>query len=168
MSRLDSMKVFLDYIHIMTRLPELYDRLAEESGRQGAIPDASQQDEIEDLSRRVPRLIGILPNVLHGSRKIDDRHPAALEEMVKGLLGVVERANPLILVGIFPFFLADLLMQSTVVSNPATEHGGWSYQDKTCSRDGIYSLSAECWGLTYLLSTFVYTNISLFRQKNVF
>ncbi|EDR08209.1 uncharacterized protein LACBIDRAFT_297625 [Laccaria bicolor S238N-H82] len=90
-------KVFLDYIHIMTRLPELYDQLAEESGRHGAVPDASQQDEIEDLSRRVPRLIDILPNVLHGSRKMDDRHPAALEEMVNGLLGVVERANPLIL-----------------------------------------------------------------------
>lgn len=165
------MKVFLDYIHIMTRLPELYDQLAEESGRQGAIPDASQQDEIEDLSRRVPRLIGILPDVLHGSRKLDDRHPAALEEMVNGLLGVVERANPLVLVGVFPFFFADLLMQSIVVSNPATGHGGWSCQDRTCSRDGIYSLSAECWGVMYLLCILTFRLPSLvtliFRQDNV-
>lgn len=88
-------QVFLDYAKIMTRLPHLLDAVASE---EDALPDASQAEEIGDLSKLGPKIIAILPEVLYRSQLVDARHPAALEEMTKDLLKLVERAKPLLLV----------------------------------------------------------------------
>lgn len=81
----------------MTRLPEL----AEEQTDDG-IPDASQSTEIDELARSVPKLIGILPDVLRNTW--DPRHPAALSVMIAGLVAQVDKMRPLALVGVFlPF-----------------------------------------------------------------
>lgn len=92
-------QIFLDYAKILTRLPPLLDLVAADT-EQDTVPDASQADEVEDLSKRIPKIIAMLPDVLHRSRLADARHPAALEEMTKDLLRLVERANPMLLVNI--------------------------------------------------------------------
>jgi len=96
-------QIFLDYARIMTRLPRLLDAVAADDD-EDALPDASQADEIEDLSKTVPKIIAILPDILHRSRVMDARHPAALEEMTKDLLKLVERAKPMLLVRISLLF----------------------------------------------------------------
>ena len=90
-------QVFLDYTRIMIRLPQLLDAVAADD-EDDALPDASQAEEIDDLSKMVPKIIAILPDVLHRNRLTDARHPAALEEMTKDLLKLVERAKPMLLV----------------------------------------------------------------------
>jgi hypothetical protein len=82
----------------MTRLPELIEEHADD-----AVPDASQSIEIDELVRSVPKLIGILPDVLRNTW--DPRHPAALSVMVAGLVAQVDRMRPLVLVGVSLFFL---------------------------------------------------------------
>lgn len=76
----------------MTRLPLLHD-LREAD----ATPDAVEAAELDELTRSVPKLIGILPDALRDYRS-DPRHKAALAEMVKGLMGEVDRVRPLVLV----------------------------------------------------------------------
>ncbi|KIM46777.1 hypothetical protein M413DRAFT_440353 [Hebeloma cylindrosporum] len=90
-------KVFLDYVHTMTRLPKLLDDVAAENEEAEAMPDAARSQEIETLSKQIPRLIAMLPDILHRNRATDPRHVAALEEMTKDLLKLVERAQPLLL-----------------------------------------------------------------------
>ena len=90
-------QIFFDYANIMTRLPRLLDSITADN-EEDAVPDASQAEEVEELSKRIPRIIAILPDVLHRSRVTDAKHPAALEEMTKDLLRLVERANPMLLV----------------------------------------------------------------------
>ncbi|TFK32347.1 nuclear protein 96-domain-containing protein [Crucibulum laeve] len=91
-------KAFLDYVEIMIELPKLQEQLDTENEEGlSAIPDASQLQAIDDLTRRVPNLIGILPDVLYRSRMNDARHVAALEEMVKGLLSILKRSKPIVL-----------------------------------------------------------------------
>jgi nuclear pore complex protein Nup98-Nup96 len=87
-----SYQAFLDYVHIVTRLPELL-----EESDDNVAPDATtQSSEIDDLIRSVPRLISILPDVLSNSR--DPRHSAALSVMIGGLVAQVDRVRPLALV----------------------------------------------------------------------
>lgn len=81
----------------MTRLPELIEEHADD-----ALPDASQSTEIDELARSVPKLIGILPDVLRNTW--DPRHPAALSVMIAGLVAQVDKVRPLALVGLFPAF----------------------------------------------------------------
>lgn len=90
-----STKVFLDYAHIMTRLPELYDE--QQLHSTDAVPDAAHAAEVEELTRRASKIIGILPDVLRNG-KTDARHKAALAEMTGGLVGLVDRLRPLGLV----------------------------------------------------------------------
>ncbi|KAF8155941.1 nuclear protein 96-domain-containing protein [Crassisporium funariophilum] len=90
-------KVFLDYVEVMTSLPRLLDQVASEREEGETMLDATQAAEITELSGRIPRIIGLLPDILHRSRARDDRHPAALEEMTKDLLKLAERADPLLL-----------------------------------------------------------------------
>ncbi|KII87791.1 hypothetical protein PLICRDRAFT_699296 [Plicaturopsis crispa FD-325 SS-3] len=84
-------KAFLDYVHIMNRLPELHAQLSEHD----AVPDASQALELEELTRSIPKLIGILPDVLRD--RADPRHNAALAEMIAGLMLRLDKVKPLAL-----------------------------------------------------------------------
>ncbi|KAF8652360.1 hypothetical protein AX16_004390 [Volvariella volvacea WC 439] len=83
-------KVFLDYAHIMTRLPELHDEQAE-----NAVFGATHATEIEELTRKVPKIIGLLPDILQ--KKGDLRHKAALSEMTRSLVSLINRVKPLAL-----------------------------------------------------------------------
>jgi len=84
-------KAFLDYAHIMIRLPELQAQMADTE----AVPDASQATELDELTRSIPKLIEILPDVLRN--RDDPRHNAALVEMTSGLIQRLDRAKPLAL-----------------------------------------------------------------------
>jgi len=83
-------KAFLDYAHAMTRLPELKEHLEED-----AIPDASEGLELEEFTRSIPKLIGILPDVLR--ERTDPRHNVALAEMLAGLTAGLDDVKPLAL-----------------------------------------------------------------------
>jgi hypothetical protein len=78
----------------MTRLPELKEHLDED-----AVPDAAEVAELEDFARSVPKLIGILPDVLR--ERSDPRHSVALAEMVAGLTACLDKLKPLALVRLF-------------------------------------------------------------------
>ncbi|EMD35444.1 hypothetical protein CERSUDRAFT_106804 [Gelatoporia subvermispora B] len=82
-------KLFLDYVHAMTRLPELRDHFAETN----AVPDAAEAAELEQLARSVPQLISILPDVLLD--RCDPRHNAALAEMTANLAHRLDQVKPL-------------------------------------------------------------------------
>ncbi|KZV72697.1 hypothetical protein PENSPDRAFT_663535 [Peniophora sp. CONT] len=72
-------KAYLDYVDILTKLPELRQQVLDPN----AIADAVQAAEMEDLVRSIPRLIDILPDVLRDRE--DSRHNVALAEMVDSL-----------------------------------------------------------------------------------
>jgi hypothetical protein len=81
----------MDYAHAMTRLPELHISLSD-----AAIPDPTEEQEFESLTRSIPKLISILPDVL--SSQSDPRHKVALAEMVSGLTAILDQVKPLALV----------------------------------------------------------------------
>ncbi|TFY68005.1 hypothetical protein EVJ58_g1277 [Rhodofomes roseus] len=83
-------KVFLDYVQAMTRLEELRDYLEELNT---AVPDAAEAAELDHLARFVPKLISILPDVLHDQS--DVRHKAAVAEMTTQLTTRLDRVRPL-------------------------------------------------------------------------
>lgn len=60
--------------------------------------DASVAQEIDDLTRRVPKIIGTLPDVFYRSWTSDRRHAAATDEMAKSLLAATEKIKPYALV----------------------------------------------------------------------
>jgi len=95
------LQVFLDYVDTMTRLPKLLDDAAAESDGAETVPNATRSQEIETLSKQIPRIIALLPDILHRNSATDPRHVAALEEMTKDLLKLVESARPLLLVSTF-------------------------------------------------------------------
>jgi nuclear pore complex protein Nup98-Nup96 len=78
----------------MTRVPELHGRIQEEE--ENAVPDASEAMELAELVRQIPKLIGILPDVLRD--RTDPRHSAALAVMISGLMLHLDRIQPLSLV----------------------------------------------------------------------
>lgn len=86
----------LDYVHAMTRLPELHASLADT-----VVPDAAEETEFESLVRAIPKLMGILPDVLY--LQSDPRHKVALAEMMSGLTAVLDQVKPLALVRPFLF-----------------------------------------------------------------
>lgn len=92
-------QAYLDYAHAMTRLPELHASLAD-----AAVPDAGEEAEFESLVRAIPKLMGILPDVLY--LQSDSRHKVALAEMMSGLTAVLDQVKPLALVrlSLFVFF----------------------------------------------------------------
>lgn len=59
---------------------------------------ASQKQELDELARRVPKIISSLPDVLSRRQSGDTLHAAALEQMVKDLISLVERTKPSTLV----------------------------------------------------------------------
>jgi nuclear pore complex protein Nup98-Nup96 len=76
----------------MTHLPELQTDLSGVN----ASPDSAQALELEDLTRSIPKLIDILPDVLRN--RDDPRHNAALAEMIGGLMSMLDKVKPLALV----------------------------------------------------------------------
>ncbi|KAH8101186.1 nuclear protein 96-domain-containing protein [Cristinia sonorae] len=80
-------KIFLDYAHAMTRLPEL-----RELHRSDAVQDASHAVEIEEFSRSIPKLLAILPDVLPD--RTDVRHKVAASEMLSGLTSRLDQLRP--------------------------------------------------------------------------
>ncbi|KZT25680.1 hypothetical protein NEOLEDRAFT_1156120 [Neolentinus lepideus HHB14362 ss-1] len=69
-------KIFVDYADIMITLPGL---LSEVQAEPDADPDPAQKTAIEEMSLLIPRLIGLLPDIL--SDRADPRHRAALTHM---------------------------------------------------------------------------------------
>lgn len=81
-------KVFLDYAHAMTRLPEL-------SQDSRASQDDVQVAELEELLRGVPKLIGLLPAIVRDP--IDARQSVAVATMITGLTRQLDKAAPMAL-----------------------------------------------------------------------
>ncbi|KIL64131.1 hypothetical protein M378DRAFT_178965 [Amanita muscaria Koide BX008] len=79
----------------MHRLAGLQDDLSQD--RVSPV-DTSSAQELDDLTRRVPKVLGLLPDVMNRRQSTDPRHPAALEQMTKDLIGVLEKAKPSMLV----------------------------------------------------------------------
>ena len=73
----------------MTRLPELREYLDDVD----AVPDAAYAAEVEELTRSVPKMITMLPNILRD--RSDIRHNAALAEMISGLTLRLDQLRPL-------------------------------------------------------------------------
>jgi nuclear pore complex protein Nup98-Nup96 len=84
----------------MTRLPKLLEEVVAETEEAETMVDGAQAAAIDDLAKRIPKIIGLLPDIFFRGRSTDDRHPAAVEEMTKDLLKLAERANPNLLVSI--------------------------------------------------------------------
>jgi nuclear pore complex protein Nup98-Nup96 len=106
--------VLLDYVDTMTRLPKLLEQVAAENEEAETMIDGAQAATIDDLAKRIPRIIGLLPDIFFRSRSTDDRHPAAVEEMTKDLLKLAERANPDLLVSIdYKFLLISVFSPFT-------------------------------------------------------
>ena len=76
----------MDYANATARLPDLKENLDE-----NAVPDASEAHELEELTRSVPKLIGILPDVLRD--RGDARHNVALAGMVSDLTVALDQVN---------------------------------------------------------------------------
>jgi len=81
----------LDYANATVRLPDLKERLDED-----AVPDASEAQELEELIRNVPKLVGILPDVLRD--RGDARHNVGLAGMVSDLAAALDQVNSQVLV----------------------------------------------------------------------
>jgi nuclear pore complex protein Nup98-Nup96 len=92
-------QIFLDFAHILTRLPELQEELGQEQ-EMDAI--AALEEEIDDLARNASKLIGILPDALQD--RSDSRHNAALADMIGALVKMVDKVRPFILVSLFFLF----------------------------------------------------------------
>ncbi|KAH7905575.1 nuclear protein 96-domain-containing protein [Hygrophoropsis aurantiaca] len=84
-------KAYLDYVHVMTRIPELHAQIDPY-----AVPDAAQEEELEKFSRSVPKLIGVLPDILSSNSNF--LHQVALAEMISGLTSVLDQVRPLALI----------------------------------------------------------------------
>ena len=84
-------QTFLDYANATARLPDLKEGLDE-----NAVPDASEAHELEELTRGVPKLIGILPDVLRD--RGDARHNVTLARMVSDLAVALDQVNSQVLV----------------------------------------------------------------------
>ncbi|KAG6828595.1 hypothetical protein H0H92_007336 [Tricholoma furcatifolium] len=79
-------KVYLDYVKIMTYVPARED---------DAVPDAHQNAQFEDLVKSVPRIVGVLPDLLRDGP--DMRSRAALTEMVAGMVRQARKYAPYVL-----------------------------------------------------------------------
>lgn len=74
----------------MTRLPEIWDGL---DNMTEMMTDPAHANEIDELTRSVPKLITLLPEILDS--RSDIRHRAALAEMISGLSARVDQIRPL-------------------------------------------------------------------------
>ncbi len=74
----------------MTRLPELIQDL------RASQEDSSQVAELEELTRTIPKLIGLLPAMVRD--QVDVRQNVAVAAMISGLTRNLDNALPLALV----------------------------------------------------------------------
>ncbi|KAK2461179.1 hypothetical protein APHAL10511_006706 [Amanita phalloides] len=81
-------KILLDYVHIAHRITALQEEPSQDAA------DSSRKHELDELARRVPKIIALLPDVMSRRHSGDTRHAAALEQMVKELIGLVEKSKP--------------------------------------------------------------------------
>lgn len=79
----------------MTRLPELIQDL------RGSQEDNSQVAELEELTRTIPKLIGLLPAMVRD--QADVRQNVAVATMISGLTRHLDNALPLALVSLGHF-----------------------------------------------------------------
>ncbi|KAF7964558.1 hypothetical protein HWV62_5694 [Athelia sp. TMB] len=77
-------KVFLDYVHVLSRFPELQEQAP-----------GTAATELDELARSIPKLIEILPEVLRN--RDDPRHNVALADMTSALMACLDRVKPLAL-----------------------------------------------------------------------
>jgi len=90
-------QILLDYVLILSRLPQLLDSIDNGDDRP-MFSGATAQQEVDDLVRRVPNVIENLPGVFDRSWSTDRRHIAARGEMIRSLVAVTERVSPTVLV----------------------------------------------------------------------
>lgn len=95
---IDEYQLFLDYADAMTRLPELQASIDEPN----STLDAVQAAELEELTRNVPKLIALLPDLLPD--RSDIRYNAAISEMITSLTLRLDQVRPLA-VGIVYYIL---------------------------------------------------------------
>ena len=72
----------------MTRMPELREYLDESD-----MADNAYTSEVDELTRSVPKMIGLLPSILRD--RSDMRHNSALAEMIAGLTLRLDQLRPL-------------------------------------------------------------------------
>jgi nuclear pore complex protein Nup98-Nup96 len=86
----------------MKRVPQLHNSVDADS-----MPDAAEASEIDEIARTIPRLIGILPDVLRD--RTDPRHNVAVAEMISKLMLCMQAIKPLAIVRTFHIltFLLD-------------------------------------------------------------
>lgn len=89
-------QTFLDYANALIRLPQIRDHLVQgnESQRE------EEAVELDQLSRIVPKLISMLPDVLPDRANV--RHNAALTEMTNKLVYHLDKTRPLAIVCLSP------------------------------------------------------------------
>ncbi|KAI0631003.1 nuclear protein 96-domain-containing protein [Trametes polyzona] len=85
----DRGKVFLDYAQALTRLPQLRERLVQGDGT----VDEDETAELDQLSRSVPKLVSVIPDVLPDRSNV--RHTAAAAEMTNQLVRHLDQIRPL-------------------------------------------------------------------------
>ncbi|KAI6148667.1 nuclear protein 96-domain-containing protein [Pisolithus tinctorius] len=83
-------KAYMDYARAMIRLRELHASLSDTDTL-----DEAEEQELENLARSIPKLIGSLPELLPSSS--DPRHMVALSEMISGLTANLDQMKPLAL-----------------------------------------------------------------------
>jgi len=74
-------KLYLDYADCISRIPSLL-----ESVNSAAVPDAVEEAELDRLSRIVPQLIQLLPDVLPNRKSL--HHNICLGIMLKALMAL--------------------------------------------------------------------------------
>lgn len=101
-ANLSCRQAFLDYAHAMVRLPQLRARLEQ--------ADSDERDglfaELEELTRSVPKLIGVLADTLRD--RSDARHNAAVAEMIEGLSMRLDQLRPQAVSGLVLLLLTAL------------------------------------------------------------
>ncbi|KAJ7074900.1 nuclear protein 96-domain-containing protein [Mycena belliarum] len=85
-------KLFLDFAHIVTRLPELQEEVGQEHDFDVI---RGHEEEMDELARNASKLIGILPDALRD--RSNTRHNAALASMIGTLVKIVDKIRPVIL-----------------------------------------------------------------------
>jgi nuclear pore complex protein Nup98-Nup96 len=82
-------QLFIDYVSIVSQVPELRRRHEMEN----AVPDAAEESQLEMLTSRIPRVIGILPDVLRDKGENGARSKAALSMMLSNLLSCLDASR---------------------------------------------------------------------------
>ncbi|KAJ7695132.1 nuclear protein 96-domain-containing protein [Mycena rosella] len=105
-------KVFLDFVHIVTRLPELQEELSQEQELH-AVP--ALEEEVDELARNASKLIGILPDALRD--RSDPRHNAALADMIGALVKMVDKVRPFTLAEVQPTHVDEAIKLQHIQSS---------------------------------------------------